>query len=660
MKKIIFSLLTACTVLASCDAWLTQEDSSAMSREQVYSSPTSISSIAANFYARLPLHQPQFLEDGSGLMDMARWDETSQSSSYWGHADNVGNSYRVGDYAGRYSLIREINIHLESLAEANSISENHRKYFIAEGRFLRAMCYFDLVNILGGVPLILNSFEYTDTPLDIAFPRNKETDIYDFIASEMDDIADDLSLAADGIRSRATKGAALALKCRAMLYAGSIAYRAERNAELGLYLSSGAVGIPADMANTYFQKCIDAYREFEGLGYSLYSSTADKDENYTSAFLTSAGNPEVIFSKDFDGTTYKNYYTQKCICAAMRPLAKTACELSPTLNQVNSYELVSTRTVTPLNPYSDDNNASDIDRILDFGENMVAGTSNLKYRVYDNIGDIFVGRDPRLSGSIIIPGSSFRSQPLDFQAGLAIKKNADGSQWEFRTIENMESYNDNSKNTYNGQKITGAEGPHATSGYYSHSGFLIRKFVDTKGSSEADGASAVPQIIFRYGEVLLNAAEAAFCLSENGVASYGGEDMKSLSLELINQVRERAAGTAFRISASELNMDRIVNERRVELAFEDHRYNDMKRWRLADEFWHYDDTNPNAIMKGLWPYRIVSDDADNGKWIYRVVKLRNRGNTSYYGRPLSFSKNMYYAYYPTSEGNPYIEQNPNQ
>ena len=109
--------------------------------------------------------------------------------------------------------------------------------------------------------------------------------------------------------------------------------------------------------------------------------------------------------------------------------------------------------------------------------------------------------------------------------------------------------------------------------------------------------------------------------------------MKDLALELINQIRERAGGSSFTLTSAELDMDRIMNERRVELAFEDHRYYDLKRWRLADEIWHYDETNET---------------------------LRNRGNTSYFGRPLNFSRDMYYSYYPTSEGNPYIEKNPNQ
>ena len=646
MKNKVYAILAGCALIcSSCNDWLTQEDSTALSGDQVYSSVESISSVAANFYARLTINQ----DFNGGLMDIARWDECSQGSSYWEQAGNVDHNYRVGDYAGKYTLIREINIHIGELKEhATGISDEQRNYFLAEARFLRAMVYFDLVTILGGVPIIEESFDYTENPIELARPRNKETEVYDYIASEMDAIVGDLAAATVGLKTRATQGSALALKCRAMLYAGSIAYRSQKNADKGLVLSSGAVGIPAELANDYFQKCIDAYLGLRDLGYSLYKADADLAANYAGLFLKSSGNPEVIFSRDYDGTTFKNYFTQKTICAALHAGLKTGCELNPTLNQVDAYERLSTRSVEPFNPYD---GAVEVETMLD-------GTSRLKYRIYDSASQIFEDRDPRLAGSILTPGSVFRNTAIDLQAGLAIR-NSDGS-YTFKTIDGMENYQTDG-NYYNNVKITGIEGPHRVSGYVSHTGFLMRKCVDTKSGSEAEGGSTVPKIIFRYGEVLLNAAEAAYCLSENGVATYKEYNMRSLALELINAVRERAGGLSFTLRDNELTMDRIMNERRVELAYEDHRYYDLKRWRIADEVWAYDETNESSIMKGLWPYRIYAPGtSDDGKWIFRKVKLEHRGSTSYYGQPLNFSRSMYYSYYPKSEGNPYIEQNPNQ
>ena len=64
-------------------------------------------------------------------------------------------------------------------------------------------------------------YDYSGDPSYLQRPRAKEEEVYDFIASEVDAIKD--SLSNDGSVSRANKYTALALKSRAMLYAGSIA-----------------------------------------------------------------------------------------------------------------------------------------------------------------------------------------------------------------------------------------------------------------------------------------------------------------------------------------------------------------------------------------------------------------------------------------------------
>jgi hypothetical protein len=215
--------------------------------------------------------------------------------------------------------------------------------------------------------------------------------------------------------------------------------------------------------------------------------------------------------------------------------------------------------------------------------------------------------------------------------------------------------------TYEGQKVTGEDGPlrgddGSSNWYISHSGFLLRKFVDTATGSEINGASSVPYVVFRFGEALLNAAEAAFYLNELGVSSYNGRPTKTIALDYINRVRQRAGGEAFKLAENELTFNRIVNERRVELAFEDHRYEDLKRWRVADEVWYNDQANKTATIYVLWPYKIYAPGTpEDGKWIYRKMKAQNRANNAI----LYFDNKMYYNAYPMNEGNPNIEKNPN-
>lgn len=78
--------------------------------------------------------------------------------------------------------------------------------------------------------------------------------------------------------------------------------------------------------------------------------------------------------------------------------------------------------------------------------------------------------------------------------------------------------------------------------------------------------------IFRYAEVLLNAAEA---LNEAGRTDE--------AYKYVNEVRDRVKMPAYSgMSQSELR-ERIRNERRIELCFEDHRYFDVRRWKLHEE-----------------------------------------------------------------------------
>src|SRR5207302_6319089 len=109
------------------------------------------------------------------------------------------------------------------------LTATDKKQFTAEFRFIRAYMYFELVKRMGGVPLVTKQliYDYSGDASSLQQPRNKESEVYDFIGSEMDAIKADLGniSSSTGVpsNSRANKYTALALKSRAMLYAGSLA-----------------------------------------------------------------------------------------------------------------------------------------------------------------------------------------------------------------------------------------------------------------------------------------------------------------------------------------------------------------------------------------------------------------------------------------------------
>ena len=86
---------------------------------------------------------------------------------------------------------------------------------------------------------------------------------------------------------------------------------------------------------------MNRYRLLTGTGGSL-------GENFHNVFVTKANNPELIFIRDYDGSTdFPNSFTQWNIPRSMRASANFGAHVNPTLNQVESYELITSGTTAP-------------------------------------------------------------------------------------------------------------------------------------------------------------------------------------------------------------------------------------------------------------------------------------------------------------------------
>jgi hypothetical protein len=151
---------------------------------------------------------------------------------------------------------------------------------MAEARFLRAFSYFSMVKRYGGVPLITKAQSISQPLEELNVPRDKEETIYNFVISEMDEIYNDLPDMATGSElGRANKYAALALKCRAALYAGSIA-------QFGTTQLNGVLGIDNAKSSSYYQQAFDAAKNIIDSGkFALYNEIpSDKVANYRAVF----------------------------------------------------------------------------------------------------------------------------------------------------------------------------------------------------------------------------------------------------------------------------------------------------------------------------------------------------------------------------------------
>ena len=141
-------------------------------------------------------------------------------------------------------------------------------------------------------------------------------------------------------------------------------------------------------------------------------------------------------------------------------------------------------------------------------------------------------------------------------------------------------------------------------------GYYMAKYIPAEILSGTHAGSAYRLwTIIRYAEILLNYAEA---LNEAGRTSE--------AYDYVDQVRARVNMPSLRsrgLDQSALR-ERIRNERRIELCFEDHRFFDERRWKLFDE-------NRNAAAEASLPrYRQVFT-------LYGVEVRENTNTTFNYG-----------------------------
>ncbi len=121
-------------------------------------------------------------------------------------------------YSNYYVTLNRLNNLIEN-TEASSVSDNVKKRYIAEAKFLRAIIYFDLVRTFGRVPLHIVSVKKED---DAFKPRASMSSIYLQILNDLTDAEQGMPSKELQVEGRAHKWAATAYKARVYLYLASM------------------------------------------------------------------------------------------------------------------------------------------------------------------------------------------------------------------------------------------------------------------------------------------------------------------------------------------------------------------------------------------------------------------------------------------------------
>ncbi len=420
----------------------------------------------------------------------------------------------MNPWSKNYRYIRDSNIFFGKIASV-PMDSTLRRRLTGEITFLRAFRYFDLVRNYGGIPLITQSFGLGD---DYAATRRATLDeSINFVVNEADKAAALLPVSYTGTDvGRATKGAALALKARMLLYAASPLY------------ASAASTARWQAAAQAAQAVLDLN------AYQLYP-------NYQQLFLI-PNNSEVIFNRieAQQGDSFLNLERWN----GPNGYGGWGGNV-PTQTLVDAYETLDGRSITDANSGYDAQNP-------------------------------YANRDPRLSATVLYNGASYRGRALE---------------------------------TFRPSGLDSPDGPESFN--TSPTGYYLRKFIDESRDLGSATGSQAPWIYFRLGEVLLNYAEA-----QNEAA---GPDASVYTA--INRVRVRASMPALPAGLSQAQMrDRIRHERQVELAYEEHRYYDVRRWKIAG-------TTENLPVRGA---AITKDASGKLQFAYPSVQERRFNERNYF------------------------------
>jgi hypothetical protein len=211
-------------------------------------------------------------------------------------------------YASAYQGIKAANAVIDNVPGIENMDTQLQTRIIAEARFLRALHYYHLVGVFGGVPLYAEEIRSLD---NIAKPRAPEDSVYIFIIDDLEQAIPDLPVASvygASQKERASKGAAQTLLAKTYLQRGSL------NPDNGPLPPEREIAQPGDYqaAATLLQEVIDS---------GEYSLPDDLVTQYTALFIEEepgAVNPEIIFALQSDPAVG---YTSSAPCLTISEVA---------------------------------------------------------------------------------------------------------------------------------------------------------------------------------------------------------------------------------------------------------------------------------------------------------------------------------------------------
>jgi len=562
MKNKIFAYLfygTMIFLITSCSGVLDIAPDGRISEEDVFSDNDKVSAYLNTCYSHIADRGVTYFFWSRGPVEWSdeAWDTDAEAESWiksgswyngnisaannpiesWPNDNNNGNYWYMS-----WNGIMLCNKFLAKIDDATVTSPSDRSRWKAEAHLLRAYYYSELLRWYGmGLPIEKEAFDYTG---DLSvIERSSYYDVVKFIIEDCDFALNNADLpwriTTGGEYGRFTKALAEGIKSRMILFAASPLYNDGKNYWEEAYTVNKTV-----------------LEELKEHGYTLYSSvnfpatyksdnaclpndySALYNEYFTNSMAYSAdpvdketlyqtkGGQGTIF--DVDGIGAQNGYKSG------------TC---PSQELVDAFETIDGKPILDLEePYLD--------------EEHLQPNYNSNNTLYDPQNP-YENRDPRFYADIYYNGSK-RKCWWGFDEVAGCIENFPASKGDRLRIVA----------TWNGEPKTGIS---KTTRFMTRTGYYQRKFQHPNSGANHAVAGANFKFL-RLGEVYLNLAEAA------AEANHLPEAEAA-----VNKIRERVGMPDLPVGLSQPEMIlRVRHERRVELAMEENRFYDVRRWSLPD------------------------------------------------------------------------------
>jgi hypothetical protein len=534
MKKYILILLVFTTLIVSCSDFLDKAPDEDMTVEDVFSSTIWTRNFLAHIYSWIPT-EANFADDGGLWRSPFVGASDEMEIAYGGafaHEINSGawnstNITRVPIWNETYQALRRLNLFLENVDNVPTTADQINTWK-GEGYYLRAYFHFLSFRTVGPIILLDHTVNTGDDLL--SYTRRPIEECVDFMVEDLDraiSLLDDR--VADNEVGRVTRVAAMALKSRILLYAASPLYNGN-NDFANFTDSTGIQLFPQNYDPNKWKVAADAALETiltsEAAGYGLYQSASnDPVANYQEIFINN-WNREVLFAKNLD--RYGHHF--RC----SDPISLSGFSIfNPTQEMVDAYQMEDGST--PIIGYTNNGLTPIINSESGYREDGYVENSK-EGRWPQGVRNMFVNREPRFYASINFPGQVWKNHAIQV--------------W-FDGID--------------GRKNAGSD--------YCKTGYLMKKAMNERNRWNPWQVEQNTWIISRLGEIYLNYAEALNEFSGPSTEVY----------KYVNLIRNRSGLPNLEEGLSKEEMrEKIWHERRIELAFETHRFFDVRRWKIAE------------------------------------------------------------------------------